>query len=137
MKKFLYMFLVLPTLSSQAEVKKSKRHLHLKAATFLKANQKDQKNFFKKGRCYIFDEKEPALILEDVHYEVDKNNELIVDLKLKEKDQNSLEDLTRRLSNKRHLVLSVNDKVVSTSQNLGILNRNIDLKKKLKSVLSS
>jgi len=105
---------MLPTLSLGASTLKSaKSQVTLKSATMVDADKKSCGGTFGKGRCYIFDEKEPKLVLEGVRYQVNPQNELIVDLKVSPKEQKKLSRISKKFAGKRHLVIMVNDEVVS------------------------
>ena len=114
MRKFAFICLILPSLSFGASTLKSaKSQVTLKAATMVDADKKFCGGTYNKGRCYIFDEKVPKLVLEGVRYQVNPQNELIVDLKVSPKDQEKLSKISKDFVGKRYLVIMVNDKIIS------------------------
>lgn len=117
MRRFVYMCLVLPTLSLGAgeknQTREEKKGVFLKSLSALQEKTENHSKEFEKGRCYIFDESKKALTLEGVRYKVDSNNELLVDIKLNQKEQKALDTFSKKLPKKSHLVVTVNEQVVN------------------------
>ena len=114
MQKLVYLCIMLPTLSFGASSEKcSNADIILKSATMVDADQQYCGDTFHNGHCYILDEDEPKMILQGVSYQVSQENELSVDVKLSPKEQERLSQLSKEFAGKRHLVIIINNKIVS------------------------
>lgn len=116
MRKFVYVCLMLPSLSLQSSVregKSSKKKLELKSASLMSPQKTGKITPLRKGSCYIFDEGDHALTLKNVKYSLGSKNDFFVDLHLNKKNQVAFKNLAKRFGGKRKLVLSINGKVVS------------------------
>ena len=140
MRKFLYVCLALPTLNLPAQTKKDsvekpQMGIQLQAASFLDADQPSFEDKTQKGRCYIFDETKNILTLSNVKYKRSSQNDFTVDIKLDSSDQKKLKSLSKQISGKREIVLSVNGNLVSAPLAKegveGSSNVSISFKKKL------
>lgn len=118
MRKFVYVCLLLPNLSLNAFAKEkeltAKKTIEMKSASIVKADKETCVGVFHDGSCYVFDEDEPVMVLRNVRYSPNAKDELIVDLHLDAKDQEKFQAMTKKMASKRHLVMSINGKVVST-----------------------
>ncbi len=115
MRKFVYVCLMLPNLSFNAFGKDltAKSSIELKSASIVMADKATCAGTLHEGTCYILDEAEPALILNKVTYGANSKSELTVDLHLDSKDQESFRAMTKKIAGKRHVVVSINGKIVS------------------------
>ena len=115
MRKFVYVCLMLPNLSFNAFGKDltAKSSIELKSASIVMADKATCAGSFHEGTCYIFDEAEPPLVLNKVTYSANSKSELTVDLHLDGKDQENFKAMTKRIAGKRHVVVSINGKIVS------------------------
>ena len=117
MRRFLYICFVLPALSAPATHKSSypmsrKSNVHLKSASLLPAKEARYNQKVSKGNCYIFDGTKPVMTLTNVKYNVQAQKELVVDLRLKPKEQQILSSLSRKVAGKRDIVFMVNGQIV-------------------------
>jgi preprotein translocase subunit SecD len=106
---------MLPNLSFNAFGKDltAKSSIELKSASIVMADKATCAGSFHEGTCYIFDEAEPPLVLNKVTYSANSKSELTVDLHLDGKDQENFKAMTKRIAGKRHVVVSINGKIVS------------------------
>lgn len=117
MRRFLYICFVLPALSAPAAHKSSypisrKGNVHLKSASLVSAQKARHNRKVSKGNCYIFDGTKPVMTLTNVKYSVQPQKELVVDLRLKPKEQQILSSLSRKVAGKRDIIFMVNGQIV-------------------------
>ena len=119
MRRFLYICFVLPTLTASAANKTTypiprRGNVHLRSADLLPAQKARSNRKVSKGNCYIFDGTKPVMTLTNVKYSVQPQKELVVDIRLKAKEQKILSSLSNKVAGRRDIVFMVNGQIVKT-----------------------